>query len=179
MTQVLDQFNTVGFLVIKNLIDTKELCEVAKVLSKDGNFKDPQCLGSPALYGMDEMTKLHDDVKDLIEPIIGMELLKTYNYFRVYQKGAYLKPHFDRPACEISVSLNLGGDDWELGIFDYDHVPHTYLLKAGDALIYHGCDLAHWRPDKFKGNELVQIFLHHVDRYGQYAWARDDIRKSP
>jgi hypothetical protein len=40
----------------------------------------------------------------------GLDLIPTYSYARVYEKGAILKRHKDRPSCEISTTLNLGGD---------------------------------------------------------------------
>ena len=46
----------------------------------------------------------------------GMDLIPTYSYARVYQHGAELKRHKDRPSCEISTTLNLGGDPWPIFI---------------------------------------------------------------
>jgi hypothetical protein len=40
----------------------------------------------------------------------GLDLIPTYSYARVYEKGSILKRHKDRPSCEISTTLNLGGD---------------------------------------------------------------------
>ncbi len=34
--------------------------------------------------------------------------LPTYSYLRVYKRGNLLKAHRDRPACEISMTVNLG-----------------------------------------------------------------------
>jgi hypothetical protein len=39
-----------------------------------------------------------------------------------------------------------------------------------------GCDVWHWR-EKFKGNEHIQIFMHFVNKFGRYSWAKDDIQK--
>ena len=40
----------------------------------------------------------------------GLELIPTYSYARIYKKGDILRRHKDRPSCEISTTLNLGGD---------------------------------------------------------------------
>ena len=41
----------------------------------------------------------------------GLDLCPTYSYARLYKKdGDELKRHKDRPSCEISTTINLGGD---------------------------------------------------------------------
>lgn len=142
-----------------------------------GITNDDQVPGSIAFYKLDVLNSLHDRVKKIIEKETKIKLFKTYHYSRIYKNGAMLKPHFDRDACEISATINLGGDDWEIGIFDYNNVPHTYLLNPGDMLIYHGCDLTHWRPGKFSGNTLVQAFMHYVDQTGKRSYCKDDARQ--
>jgi len=168
------EFSEKGYVVIRNILDTKEYFNYAKE-NEDKGIIDPQCPGSPSFYKFEKISILQERLKLLIEKISEFSLFVTYNYFRIYKKGTVLKPHTDRPACEISMSLNLGGDDWEIGCFSYDNIPEIVLLKPGDGLVYHGCDLVHWRPGKFKGNELIQIFLHYVRQDGPNAWCKDDI----
>ena len=57
--------------------------------------------------------------KELMEQETGLSLLPTYSYWRMYTYGAFLKKHKDRPACEISLTVDLGGDKkWPLFIDD-------------------------------------------------------------
>ena len=35
----------------------------------------------------------------------GLELIPTYSYTRLYEKGNILKRHKDRPSCEVSTTL--------------------------------------------------------------------------
>ena len=42
--------------------------------------------------------------KSKLERISGLSLVPTYNYSRIYEKGAILKKHKDRDACEISAT---------------------------------------------------------------------------
>ena len=51
------------------------------------------------------------------------------------------------------------------------------LLTPGDALIYRGVDLFHWR-EPYVGRQLVQVFLHYVDRRGPRADQKFDGRKT-
>ena len=43
----------------------------------------------------------------------------------------------------------------------------------GDALLYRGIELPHWR-EAFDGDRMAQVFLHYVDRDGPHRdWAYD------
>ena len=114
----------------------------------------------------------------------GMELVPTYSYTRLYEKGNILKRHKDRPSCEVSTTLHLGGDEWpifldpsgqDFVIDEYKniHKPNAPKgvrvdLKIGDMLIYSGCELEHWR-EPFEGKVCSQVFLHYNHANGPYA----------
>ena len=74
----------------------------------------------------------------------------------------------DRPECEYSVTLSLGGDSiWPISIKDYNGNNNSVDLKEGDMMVYHGTELEHWR-DRFEGNLQYQVFMHYVDADGEY-----------
>jgi len=113
-----------------------------------------------------------------MEKTTGLKLYPAYTYARIYKKGDELKRHKDRFSCEISTTMNLGGDDWPIylspnknvGIPDGKKITTNSKakgikvdLKPGDMLVYRGMELEHWR-EKFKGKECVQVFLHYNDR---------------
>jgi hypothetical protein len=50
-------------------------------------------------------------------------------------------------------------------------------LRPGDALLYRGMELFHWR-DAYRGEALVQVFLHYVDRDGPHTEQKFDGRSS-
>ena len=49
-----------------------------------------------------------------MEEVTGLKLYPAYTYARIYKKGDELKRHKDRFSCEISTTMNLGGDDWPI-----------------------------------------------------------------
>ena len=114
----------------------------------------------------------------VMEKTTGLKLYPAYTYARIYKKGDELKRHKDRFSCEISTTMNLGGDDWPIYlepdptkgrvVKDKGYVSDNTKgievnLKPGDMLVYSGCELEHWR-EKFKGKECVQVFLHYNNR---------------
>ena len=140
-----------------------------------GNFKDAQVPNSYAKYA-DRLTEsLLIQTIPLMEKETGLKLIPTYSYCRLYKKGNVLNRHKDRPSCEISTTLNLGGDEWSiyLSSSSKDNIGNSPKeikidLKKGDMLIYSGCELEHWR-DVFEGNVCGQVFLHYNHADGQFA----------
>jgi len=98
-----------------------------------------------------------------MEKHTGLKLSETYSYARIYKKGDVLKRHKDRYSCEVSTTLNLGGDPWSIYLDPTGKEGQAGIkidLEPGDMLIYSGCKLEHWRK-KFKGNNCAQVFLHY------------------
>jgi len=140
--------------------------------------KDAQIPNTYSNYSDIAMETLMLKCQPQMEKTTGLKLYPSYTYARTYKKGDVLYRHKDRFSCEISTTMNLGGDDWPIFIdptgetgIESGHDQSVKLkknankgikvnLKPGDMLVYRGCDLEHWR-DKFKGTECVQVFLHY------------------
>ena len=129
-------------------------------------------------YGNIAMETLMLKCQPIMEKTTGLKLDPNYTYARIYKKGDELKRHKDRFSCEISTTMNLGGDDWPIYLSPNENVGEPdgknitaaskakgvkVDLKPGDMLVYRGVELEHWR-EKFKGKECVQVFLHYNDR---------------
>ena len=102
----------------------------------------------------------------IMEKTTGLKLTPAYTYARIYKNGDVLKRHKDRFSCEISTTMNLGGDPWALYLEPSGKEGLKGIkvdLKPGDMLVYSGCELEHWR-NKFKGKECIQVFLHYNNR---------------
>jgi len=149
-----------------------------------GNFNDPQVPNSYAKYADRVMETLLVNTIKVMQKKTGLRLVPTYSYCRLYRTGNILKRHKDRPSCEISTTLNLGGDPWPILIdpTGSDNVIDEYKnihkpgapkgvevnLKPGDMLIYSGCELEHWR-EPFQGKLCGQVFLHYNHADGRFA----------
>lgn len=114
-----------------------------------------------------------------IEIITSKKLIPTYSYGRIYYTNSELKRHRDRFACEYSATICLDVDEteWPICIKGRDGNEYVVKQKPGDALIYKGCELEHWRVP-FTGTEHVQYFLHYVDSEGSYTDKKYDGRIS-
>ena len=149
-----------------------------------GERTDKQVLGAYSKYADWVMETLLMFMIPIMKAKTGMELLPTYSYTRLYEKGNKLRRHKDRPSCEVSTTLHLGGDPWPIfldptgGNFVIDEFKEIHKpgapkgvqvdLKIGDMLIYSGCDFEHWR-EPFQGNICSQVFLHYNHANGPFA----------
>ena len=128
-----------------------------------GTWADEQIPNTYSCYGDFVMETLLVKVLPKMQQETGLNLIPTYSYARAYKKGDELKKHKDRPSCEISTTINLGGDPWPIFIEGT-----KVLLEVGDMLVYSGCELEHWR-EPFEGNICGQVFLHYNHVNGPFA----------
>jgi hypothetical protein len=128
-----------------------------------GVWNDEQVPNTYSHYSDIVMETLLKEVKPVMEKHTKLKLSETYSYARIYKKGDVLARHKDRYSCEISTTLNLGGESWSIYLDPTGKQGQAGIkvdLKPGDMLIYSGCDLEHWR-EEFKGNNCGQVFLHY------------------
>ena len=128
-----------------------------------GVWNDEQVPNSYSHYGDIVMETLLQEVKPVMEKHTNLKLSETYSYARIYKKGDVLPRHKDRYSCEISTTLNLGGDSWSIFLDTTGRTGQAGIevnLNPGDMLIYSGCELEHWR-EEFKGKDCGQVFLHY------------------
>ena len=178
------------FTMQKQVLDT---CRNARYISPYETLlgyyegENEQIPNTYSCYSDIAMETLMLKCQPAMEKATGLKLYPAYTYARIYKKGDVLKRHKDRFSCEISTTMNLGGDDWPIylepdptkggvkeGIgYVSDNTKGIKVdLKPGDMLVYSGCELEHWR-EKFKGKECVQVFLHYNNR--KTPGARDNM----
>jgi hypothetical protein len=159
--------------VAQTLFDTRFISPFTEYF---GVWTDQQVPNTYSHYGDIAMETLLVKVHPLMQKLTGLKLTPNYSYARIYKKGDILKRHKDRFSCEISTTLNLGGDPWPIYLdpTGADNVINEAQnlvkpnapkgikvdLKPGDMLIYKGNLLEHWR-DAFQGETCCQVFLHY------------------
>ena len=170
-------FKDNGYLIIPKIL-SGELLDFIGIYAYNRSridgwrfLTDSQVPNTPNFGADYVMENLSDFLLPKIESAAGMKLLPTYTYFRVYKAGDILENHRDRPSCEISISLSLRkkGNIWPIYINNT-----AVMLEEGDAVLYKGCEVDHWREPYTEGTKLAQVFLHYVDANGPYTeWKND------
>ena len=147
---------------------------ISQFTTEWGVWNDPQVPNTYSHYSDVVMETLLTKVKPIMEEKTGLKLTPTYSYARIYKEGDILHRHKDRFSCEISTTLNLGGDEWPIFIENKKNVGNPddgfpavtdnkgvkVILQPGDMLVYKGNLCEHWR-EQFKGENCGQVFLHY------------------
>ena len=165
-----------GYFMMKRRVTKKFLDDryISPFEKGWGGWTDPQVPNTYSHYADMVMETVLEKVRPRMEKETKLKLIPTYSYARIYKKGDILKRHKDRFSCEISTTLFLGGEPWDVYLEpnknvgkspDGPYVPTTnkgikITLKPGDMLIYSGCELEHWR-EAFQGINCCQVFLHY------------------
>ena len=166
--------------VARTMFDTRY---ISPFTTEWGVWNDEQVPETYSHYADTAMETLLLAVQPKMEKLTGLKLNPTYSYARIYKMGDVLERHKDRFSCEISTTMNLGGDEWPIyleakknvGVPD-DIDPKTntnyqvstdnkgtkVILNPGDMLVYKGMILEHWR-ETFIGKDCAQVFLHYND----------------
>ena len=130
-----------------------------------GVWNDVQVPNTYSHYGDIVMETLLQGLLKKMEKYTDYKLQPAYSYARIYKNGDVLHRHKDRYSCEISTTLNLGGDPWPIYLDPTGKEKQAGIkvdLNQGDMLIYMGCELEHWR-EGFEGKDCGQVFLHYND----------------
>ena len=197
------EFDENGFLVIRKLFNPSKFIEIPsykvgfkkypsktdKSLSIEST--DVSCDITYERYNEPQFKQLSLKIKQVIENITEKKLYETYYYDRFYYSGSELYRHIDRSSCEISVSANISSNLKENWAFELESPLKGNLkiyLSPGDAILYKGCEVLHWRSEmKSNLNNLQkilgikdtsyyhQIFFHYVMKDGLRShYAYDD-----
>ena len=136
-----------------------------------GTWNDAQIPNTYSHYADLAMETLMVRVMPIMKKVTELNLVPCYTYARIYKYGDELKRHKDRPSCEISCTMNLGGDDWPIKLEPSGEKGKeglTVNLKQGDMLVYRGTLLEHWR-EPFQGYDCGQVFMHYNDADGPFG----------
>ncbi len=110
----------------------------------------------------------HHQLTRTINEIVGEAVKPAYTYVVSYQGGSELEKHVDREQCEFSVSLLIDyppererDSPWPLCIESgTGTVAVTQII--GDALLFCGRELPHFRPMLPESCTSTSILLHYV-----------------
>jgi len=112
---------------------------------------------------------LHKKLSGFVTQIVGEPIKPSYVYLGSYRSGAILKKHTDREQCEFSISLLLdyqpqthNASPWPLYLETDNKRSVAIYQSPGDALVYKGRELPHFRNKLPRGHSSTSLFFHYV-----------------
>jgi hypothetical protein len=111
-------------------------------------------------------------LQPLVARIAGADIKPAYSYAWIYRRGATMPSHRDRDPCRYTLSVLVdyapavdGPTPWPLGIHPRGGgAPLEIRQSIGDAVIFNGQELSHFRPPFAAGTQSTSLLLHYVDR---------------
>jgi hypothetical protein len=109
----------------------------------------------------------HHQFTKIISRIVGEAIKPSYTYVSAYREGSVLGAHVDRKQCEFTVSLLIEDEDvssteaWPLW-FQLHEGKMAVTQKTGDAVIFRGCELPHWREQSSTPHTSTVLLFHYV-----------------
>lgn len=180
-----DEYATHGYVIMRNVLSpelrlfAKEYMDMSYRSGRMSKSSHPLVFGQHEEYAAVFSETLLARLRPFVEESIRDDVVPTYSFWRIYQRGAKLGKHVDREACEVSMSINLAAepDDacWPLLMHDLAGRQISVSLDPGDGVLYMGCKVPHWRT-AFEGDRQYQVFLHYVRAAGKYAGYKYDGR---
>jgi hypothetical protein len=173
--QIRDQLARDKYLVVRNAVSPLFVAamrrhfrafEVAGHLMTDKHQVKDQRDG---LYCELITLYLQDQLGRWLNAIAPRPVQSTFCWFSRYRSGAVLKRHRDRPQCLWNLSFAVDGDPdpgrdgaWPLW-FEIGGEARSVRLGLGDAVLYSGTELPHWRDELPQGRTAGMCFMHYVD----------------
>jgi hypothetical protein len=109
----------------------------------------------------------HHQLVAYVGRVVGEEVKPSYAYVSAYRQGAVLERHVDREQCEFTMSLLIdespsdGSVEWPL-FFDTPDGTVAVRQSIGEAVLFRGPKLPHYRRRLPDGQESTSLLFHYV-----------------
>ena len=131
-------------------------------------FGDPQVPKRYRAHNDPVLRMVQRRLLPLIRAVVGVPVKPSYAYLAAYAEGAVLHRHVDRPQCAYSMTLLVDytpepalESAWPIRLALPDAEALVYQ-SLGDALVYAGTRLVHFREPLPAGHTSTSLLLHYV-----------------
>lgn len=100
-----------------------------------------------------------------IQDCLSFEVKPRKSLGRIYFNGGNLKNQVDRESLDVTAIISLGGtidDEWPISFTDLHGKTHCVQIEKGDALVFLGNKMPHWRDtlECREDQNTLKLFLH-------------------
>lgn len=166
------QFETRRYCELASLVHPTHVASLARyydALMAQGCWAigDAQVANRHGWHNESVARYFHHQLCGFVGRAVGERVRPSYCYVSAYRRAAVLRPHVDRKQCVFTVSLWIGhasasaGNLWPLWLHSPEGVV-SVTQAAGDAVLFAGCELPHWRDTPPPGVSGTTLILHYV-----------------
>jgi len=111
---------------------------------------------------LEEMREIHEEWSGIpLEPSIAYGP-------RIYNAGAVLARHVDKPATHVvgcSITIEAATErPWPFVIEDHQSTAYAIDIRPGEMLLFESSRLPHCRPEPLRGSHYINFYLHYRPR---------------
>jgi hypothetical protein len=128
---------------------------------------DARRRGRPLIHDEPLLAFLGHQLAAVVRQVTGERAPSTFSFLRVYDAGAVLRRHRDHPVCRWNLDLVVGGEPppgrrtaWPLWLAARPG-RRAVRLALGDAVLYRGSRVTHWRSFQPAGRSTVLACFHY------------------
>ena len=166
------EFAHQGYCAVRGLLPKPQVAALARyyrALVETGGWAlgDAQVTRRHGWHNESVARFYHHQLTSFAAALAGAPVCASYCYVSAYQRGAELDPHVDRKQCAYTMSFIVdehGGNsvDWPLW-FLAGAERSAVTLAVGDAVLFRGHDIPHWRESAPQaGLALSTLLFHYV-----------------
>ena len=167
------QFEAFSYATVSGLVPPAHLLALGRyqrALIGSGHVPlgDAQCQRRYGMHNEPIVRFFLHQLRTAVAYIVGRPVMPAYTYSVTYEAGAVLAAHTDREQCEYTLSLlvdatgDAESEPWPLWL-EADGEPVAVRQLPGDALLFAGRRLRHWRDRLPDGRTSTSLLLHYVD----------------
>ncbi len=167
------QVRSQGFAVVRGLIPGSQLASLRtylRALAREGYLQhgDSQVRNRQVAHNEPLCQFLHHQTWSMLSKVVEPGVKPSYCYLATYSEGARLKRHTDREQCAWNASIVLDTDPEQRGeeawpiYLEIEGKAVEVRLEMGDAVLYRGTEVPHWRRPLRKHRKVTACFFHYV-----------------
>jgi hypothetical protein len=166
-------FAEAGYGIVTDVLHPYEVAAVRRYIRHGVRtgalvFGDPQVPKRYRAHNDPVLRMVQSRLLPLIRAVVGVPVKPSYAYLAAYAEGAVLHRHVDRPQCAYSMTLLVDytpepalESAWPIRLALPDAEALVYQ-SLGDALVYAGTRLVHFREPLPAGHTSTSLLLHYV-----------------
>lgn len=163
-----------GYAVIPQALHPYEVATVrryvrGKIRRRELHYGDDQVSHRYYSHNDPTLVELRERFTPLVSRLVRKCVKPSYSYLIAYTEGAVLEPHVDREQCEYSLTIAIDyapeptvESSWPLRLAT-ERGEIQIFQALGDALLYAGRRLTHYRSRLTAHHFSTSLLLHYVD----------------
>lgn len=182
LAEVKESLTTHYYAVVRDLINPLQIGALRNyydALAQEGYLtpSDGQVAWRDVAHNEPLAQFFHQSIANLLNRFMTEKVKPSYCYLARYLPGAVLHKHKDREQCAWNMSLVFDStpsaerdDAWPIYV-EVDGQVREIRLGVGEALLYRGTQIPHWREALPAGHSATICFYHFVPN--SFVWSLD------